>query len=113
MEVVRSAARVYDWPDYQPESRTVVDVDASTLSAYVGEYELTSDYVLTITREGEQLFAEGTGEPRVLLLAESETQFFPEGSENRVTFVRDLDNRVTHLVLHLGGRDMQAKRREP
>lgn len=113
MEVVRSVARVYDWPDYRPESRIVVHVDASTLSAYVGEYELNSDYVLTITREGEQLFAKGTGEPRVLLLAESETQFFPEGSENRLAFVRDPDDRVTHLVLHLAGEIIEAKRREP
>ncbi|MGH7662700.1 MAG: serine hydrolase [Gemmatimonadaceae bacterium] len=113
MEMVRSVARVYDWPDYHPESRSVVDVDTATLRAYVGEYRLTPDVLLRITRAGEELFVQAADQRRVVLQAQSETEFFPENDEFQLTFVRDAAGRATHLILHLNGRDMEAKRQEP
>jgi hypothetical protein len=35
-EVMRSIAAEYGWPDWKPAVRTAVDVDAKTLSSYVG-----------------------------------------------------------------------------
>lgn len=113
MELVRSVSRVYEWPDYQPEARPVVQVDPATLSAYAGEYILAPGYVLTIKREDGRLFAKGIGQRPVPLLAESETEFFPEGRATRLRFVRSPEGRVTHLILQLGGRKMLAIRREP
>lgn len=112
MEVVRAVAHVYGWPDFQPETRTVVQVAPDVLERYVGEYELSPRDVVTITRQEGQLYGAYPGESRLPLLAESETQFFPEGSPTRVTFERDADGRVTQLVLHIGSRDVEAKRRE-
>ena len=111
MEVVRAVARVYGWPDFQPETRTVVQVAPDVLEKYVGEYELAPDAVLTVTRDGAQLYGAYPGESRLPLLAESDTQFFPEGSSTRVTFERNADGRATQLVLHIGSREVEAKRR--
>ena len=112
MEVVRAVAHVYGWPDFQPEMRTVVQVTPAAVEPYVGKYVLDQDFVISITQQGGQLFAEYPGQPRARLLAESETHFFPEGDQMRLTFARDANGRVTHLVLHAGDRELEAKRRE-
>lgn len=111
MEVVRAVARVYDWPDFAPETRTVVQVAPSVIEEYVGEYALDGNFVISITRDGDQLFASYPGQPKARLLAESETQFFPEGNALRLTFARDGKGRVTHLTVHAGGQELKAKRR--
>jgi hypothetical protein len=74
------------------------------LEGYVGRYELAPGFHLTITREGNQLFAQATGQPRFPLFASSETEFFLKVVEARVTFAKD------SLVLHQNGRQMPGKR---
>lgn len=111
MEVVRAVARAYGWPDYEPAVRTVVELAPASLREYVGEYQLSDDDVITITLEGERLVLHLPGRPAFPLLSESETEFFPEGDEFRVTFVRDHEGRATALILKAGGRDMEARRR--
>jgi CubicO group peptidase (beta-lactamase class C family) len=111
MEAVRAVARVYDWPDFRPETRTVVQVAPDVIEPYVGDYVLDQDFVIAITRDGGQLFASYPGQPKTPLLAESDTQFFPEGNALRLTFGRDGKGRVTHLVVHTGGQELTAKRR--
>jgi CubicO group peptidase (beta-lactamase class C family) len=111
MEVVRAVARVYGWPDFEPETRTVVKVAPDVVEPYVGEYVLDSDFVITVTRQGGQLFASYPGQPKARLLAESDTVFFPEGNQLRLTFVRNADGRVTHLMVHAGDQKLEAKRR--
>src|SRR5690606_5716502 len=106
MEVVRAVAHVYGWPDFEPETRTVVKVAPDVLQKYVGEYELAPDAVLAVTLDGGQLYATYPGESRLPLLAESDTTFFPEGSPTRVSFERDAGGSVTQLVLHMGSRDV-------
>ncbi|HET7550547.1 MAG TPA: serine hydrolase, partial [Gemmatimonadaceae bacterium] len=89
MEVVRAVARAYGWPDFKPETRTVVQVAPDVIERYVGDYVLDEDFVISITRDGGQLFASYPGQPKARLLAESETQFFPEGNPLRLTFERN------------------------
>ena len=111
MEVVRAVARVYDWPDFAPETRTVVQVAPDVLQRYAGEYVLDEDFVITVTDEDGQLFASYPGQPRARLLAESDTQFFPEGNALRLTFQQDEKGRVTQVVVHASGQKLEAKRR--
>jgi hypothetical protein len=87
----------------------VVKVDPKILEAYVGEYRLTPKLTLTISREGDKFWGQVTGQSRVGLLAASETTFFFEGSETGITFVRDANGNVTHLVVHQGI-DLEAKK---
>lgn len=110
MEVIRAVSRVYGWPDYQPETLTVVDLAPAILADYVGRYELEPGNVLTISLEGEQLFASAPGLGKLLLRAQSETDFFPEGNQFSLTFVRSAEGDVSHLILHVGGTDMEVRR---
>ncbi|HEU4887520.1 MAG TPA: serine hydrolase, partial [Thermoanaerobaculia bacterium] len=55
-----------------PKTRKEISVDPSILDRYTGIYELTPTFALTITREGNRLFSQATGQERAELFAESE-----------------------------------------
>jgi serine-type D-Ala-D-Ala carboxypeptidase/endopeptidase len=90
--------------------RVAIRVAAATLETYVGEYALAPTFVMTVTREGEQLFLQATGQPRFPIFAETETRFFLKVVDAQVTFVKDESGKVVELVLQQGGRDQRAKR---
>ena len=54
---------------------------------------------------------QATGQPKFPLFAESETKFYLKVVEAQVEFFRDQKGRVTHLVLHQGGRDVKGLRK--
>jgi CubicO group peptidase (beta-lactamase class C family) len=85
-------------------------VSSKLYDAYVGQYELTPSFVLTITKEGEKLFGQATGQPSFELFPESQTKFFVRVVDAKITFVKDDKGTVTSLILHQNGRDMPAKK---
>jgi hypothetical protein len=94
-----------------PGTTVAVKVDPKLYDAYAGRYELAPNFILTISREGDRLLAQATGQPQLELFPESETKFFLKEIDAKVTFVKDAAGKVTHLILHQGG-DRQAKRIE-
>jgi len=92
-----------------PAAVTEVKVDAKILDAYVGQYQLAPNFVITISREGDLLMAQATGQPKITLYPQAEAVFFSKAVDLRMTFVRGDDGKVTHLLLNQGG-DRQAKR---
>lgn len=87
-----------------------VAVAAAVLDAYVGEYELAPEFVITIRRSGEGIALQATGQPQVTLDARSETRFTLREVPAAVEFQRDEGGAVTGLVLDQGGRRMPARR---
>jgi CubicO group peptidase (beta-lactamase class C family) len=81
-----------------------VQVDATVLERYVGEYELTPAFKIAVTRDGARLFIQATGQPRLEIFAESESEFFLKVVDARITFLAD------GLILHQGGMDQKAKK---
>ena len=81
-----------------------VQVDAAVLEPYVGEYELTPAFKITVTREAARLFAQATGQPRFEIFAQSESEFFLKVVDARITFLKG------GLILHQGGVDQKAKK---
>jgi hypothetical protein len=59
--------------------------------------------VLTVTREGDRLLAQPTGQAKAELFPESETKFFLRVVDAKITFAKDESGKVTHLILHQGG----------
>jgi hypothetical protein len=82
---------------------TNLNIAAKILESYVGQYELTPGFVLTIRKEGDHLTAQATGQPRLRLIAESETNFKVSGVDASLTFRKDKDGKVTQIVLHQNG----------
>jgi CubicO group peptidase (beta-lactamase class C family) len=88
----------------------VATVDPAIYDAYVGEYELGPNFVLTVTREGDRLMTQATGQQKIEIFPLSETEFFPKVVDARILFVKGADGKVGQLVLKQGGRDMPARR---
>jgi CubicO group peptidase (beta-lactamase class C family) len=87
-------------------------VDPSVYDAYVGEYALQPTVKFTVTREGDRLFVQLTGQPRIEVFAETERNYFYKVVDAQITFVAEDNAPATALVLHQGGRDMRAERIE-
>jgi CubicO group peptidase (beta-lactamase class C family) len=92
-----------------PRERVAIKIDPKILDAYVGQYELNPNFIFTVTREGDALMTQATGQPKFELFPESETKFFLKVVDAQVTFVKDGKGVVTHLILHQGG-DRTAKK---
>ncbi len=54
-------------------------VDASVLDRHVGRYELSPHFVLTITRDGDHLFAQATGQQRFKLVSDQRPEILLQG----------------------------------
>jgi D-alanyl-D-alanine-carboxypeptidase/D-alanyl-D-alanine-endopeptidase len=67
---------------------------------------------MSITREGDQLFLQATGQPRFPIFAETETRFFLKVVDAQITFEKDASGTVVELILHQNGIDQRAKRKE-
>ena len=107
--IADGVAGLYD-PDLAPAGHTSIAIDPKTLDPYIGEYEMRPGFVLTLSREGERFWMQGTGQRRAELFAESETSFFLEEADVQLTFVKDASGKVTHLILHQGSFETEAKK---
>ena len=87
-----------------------VTLDPTIYDSYVGRYELKPDFVLEVSRETDHLMIQGTGQPKIGILPESETRFFAKGLDAVINFVKSPQGNVTQLVLQEGGRDIPAPR---
>ena len=85
-------------------------VSANALDAYVGRYKLGQTSVVAITRDGDQLYAELTGQPRAAIYPKAEREFFYKIIDAQISFQADGQGQTTALVLHQGGRDQTANR---
>lgn len=92
--------------------REAVQLDRSILERYVGVYELQPGFDLTVYLDGGALMTRATGQGAVAIHASSETEFYVEEFDARLSFVLGPDGKATEVVLHQGGRDMPAKRKE-
>ena len=93
-----------------PEEHKIVQVDPKLYDAYVGGYQLAPETVLTITADGGKLWGQAKGPRRLELSPESETTFYLDDVDAQITFFKDPDGKVTHLVLRQQGHETVAKK---
>ena len=92
-----------------PKEAKTVALDPRVFDAYVGEYQLSPNVTLAVSREGDKFYVEASVLPKAQMFAESETKFFLKVMDAQITFVKDASGKVTHLVLHQA-RDREAKK---
>lgn len=95
-----------------PKQRQEIRVDPKLYDGYTGRYELAPNFILTVTREGDRLFVQATGQGKAEVFPESERDYFYKVADAQITFETGEDGRATGLILHQNGRDMPAKRTE-
>ena len=59
----------------------------------------------------DEVFIQATGQSKLRISAESETEFFLTAVDAQITFVKDSAGTVTGLVLHQGGRNTPGKKK--
>jgi len=89
-------------------ARSEIEVSTDILETYIGNYQLTPDLVLTISLENGTLWGQATGQNKIEIYPESDTEFFYKMLDAQITFKKDHLGNVNGLVLHQGGVDIQA-----
>jgi CubicO group peptidase (beta-lactamase class C family) len=88
-EILGTLAAAYGWPDFAPVTKTVASVDPAGYGALAGTYRVEGrDLEAVITAEGDRLYVNGTGIPRMELLPESDLVFFAREDGTAFTFVK-------------------------
>ena len=93
-----------------PKEHKEVTVDTKAFDKYAGSYELAPNVIVTMTREGDQMFTQLTNQPKFPVFPEGERKFFLKVVDAQLTFDVDAQGNVTQLVLHQNGRDQAAKK---
>src|SRR5438132_3218958 len=102
------AAQSTRLPQERP-SAAATSTNPNAYDAYVGQYELAPNLVITITRDGNRLISE-LGGRKSELVPQSETQFSIPAANIKVTFARDANGQVTHMIVNDNGREGQARK---
>lgn len=95
-----------------PKEHREVALDPKRMDGFAGRYQLAPEFILTVTREGDGLFVQATGQPKGQVFPESERTFFAKMVNAQFTFEPDVNGKASGLVLHQGGRNMPARRIE-
>jgi hypothetical protein len=89
---------------------TQIAVDPKVFDRYVGQYTVAPTFILTVTRDGDRLFVQATGQPKLELFAEGEKEYFLKVVDAQVTFEVSQQGNAIGLVLHQNGRNTSARR---
>ena len=93
-------------------TRKEISLPASELEQFIGYYKLSDTAVMTISRTGNQLFSQLTGQLAIEIYPESATKFFVKVVNAQLSFVTNEQGLVTALVLHQNGANMNAPKIE-
>jgi len=85
-------------------------IDSSGFDAYVGDYQVTPNLVLTISKEGDKLFGQMTGQGKLAVEPVSDTQFTMPDVKANISFEKDPAGKVVGLMLSQGTRTVNAKK---
>jgi serine-type D-Ala-D-Ala carboxypeptidase/endopeptidase len=95
-----------------PKDHQAITVDPKIFDGYIGRYELAPSFAITISRDGDQFFAQGTGQRKVEIFPESDRDYFLKVVDAQITFETDSQGKATRLILHQNGANQPGKRIE-
>ena len=80
------------------------------LAQYVGDFQMAPQFVFTITKEGDRLFLQATGQDKLELFASREDHFFVKEVDAQIEFVKDDAGKYNTAVLNQGGQKLVGPR---
>lgn len=93
--------------------RPVAKIDTGKLNDYLGWFELKPGVNIHITKHGNSLKAQLTGQEAYPVFAEGTDKFFFKVVDAQLTFGRDDGGKVNKVTLHQNGRDQAANKLPP
>ena len=103
-------AILYEKPYKLAEEIVEIKVDSSILKKYVGDYELTPTFKITISLTDGSLKAQATGQPSFDLFAREENRFFLKVVDAQLEFLKNDKGEVDRLILHQNGQQLPGKK---
>jgi hypothetical protein len=86
-------------------------VDPACYDSLLGKYDYgQGKSILTVTRDGDRLFAQLTGQSKYQIFPQSTNEFFWKIVSAQVTFVKDGNGQVTKAIHHQNGITFDAPR---
>jgi CubicO group peptidase (beta-lactamase class C family) len=112
-EIMSAIAVAYNWPDFKPAERTMIQLPPEALTRFTGTYQASTppNFALTITVENGQLMGQPTHGGKNALFPESPTKFFIKEFPVEVEFVPNEKGEITSLIVHQGGPDITATKK--
>lgn len=109
--VHRQAGQTINAPRF--ELPAVAKVDPKLYDDYLGRYDYgQGKAILSVTREGDRLFAQLTGQPRLEIFPKSPSEFFWKVVRAELAFVKDATGRVTNAIHSQAGNRFEAPKIE-
>ncbi|MGI9471770.1 MAG: serine hydrolase [Rubripirellula sp.] len=104
-------ANLFLWKEMEPRESFEIspDVTADVYDRYVGRYDY-GGAIMSVTKDGDQLFAQLTGQPRFEIFPASETKFFWKVVNANVEFLLDESGKCVEVHHVQGTNDFSAKR---
>jgi hypothetical protein len=93
-----------------PVERTATAFDPKSFDRYAGTYQLAPNTALTMSRDGDHLYTQLTGQGKIEMFAEGDRKFFLKVVDAQLTFDVDSQGAATQVTLHQNGRDQVARR---
>ena len=93
-----------------PVQKVAIALSSDILSTYIGTYELQPNFIIEVTVDGNQIFAQATGQPKFEIFPDSDDHFFVKVVPAQITFNKSEDGSIQSLTLHQGGQNMPAKK---
>lgn len=88
---------------------TEVKIDPKLIDRYVGHYQMSGTSVFTVTRDGDKLMGQLTGQPALEYHPFNDHEFFETDVHAQLTFITS-GSAATEMVLHQSGYDIAMKR---
>ena len=82
-----------------------VIVSNEVLQTYVGKYQLSPNFNITVTKKEQHLFIQATGQSLFEVFASSQNEFYLKVVSASVTFNSDDNGKIKSLTLHQGGQN--------
>ncbi|RIA10205.1 CubicO group peptidase (beta-lactamase class C family) [Flavobacteriaceae bacterium MAR_2010_72] len=80
-------------------------IDDTILESYIGKYELSPEFVITVSKDGSQLKAKPTGEEEFEIYPKSKNVFYLKVVEAQITFNKSEDGTVVSMTLLQRGQE--------
>lgn len=95
------------------EEKEDIALDPDVIKQYVGKYKLNlPDFFMTITTEGNRIFAQATGQPVIEIFGEEKDLFFLKVTPAKIKFIRDTSGAVTNVILYQNGNELDGEKIE-
>lgn len=113
IDLIRSIAQEYHWPDFKPFQVRPVSLSIKTLDRYVGAYRMSANGFAVVTLNGDRLLLQTSSLPRQVIYPVSTQTFVTEhgvpdyyffrADERKIAFMLDARGEAVGLTLSQSG----------